>query len=310
MHWPLIIAILLGCVGLSTELESAEEVMALRMIIVQDKHEAQQIHQQLLQGASFSALAGTKSIGPERRAWGYSGIVRLADVQSDLQAVLRKLQPGQISKVLELGHHFAIVKVISPKIEQHYAAADRALSEGKAEQAVQELQAALRLEPDNVQTHIKLGMLYDSRRNYADAISYLEKAQSYAPDSAQIAIMRGAVYSRAAFASQDQTYGQKALQAYEDVLKLDERFAPAVHFGQGKVYLLVLHQPEKALVYLEKAVAMTPDVPQVYGLLIQACYDTQRYQKAWQYLRMAQSLGIEFPKLRDALHKADKAKQR
>jgi tetratricopeptide (TPR) repeat protein len=310
MHRLLIIVMLLSGVVLSTGLESAEEIRALRMIIVQDEQEAQQIHLQLRKGASFSALAGTKSIGPERQTWGYSGIVRLTDVQPDLQAVLRKLKLGQISKVLKLGHNFAIVKVISPKIEQHYAAADRAASEGKAEQAVRELEAALRLEKDNVQTHIKLGMLYDSKKNYADAIAHLEKAQSYAPESTQVGIIRGAVYSRVALESKNQTYGRKALQAYEDVLKLDERFAPAVHFGKGKVYLLALQQPEQAIVHLEKAVEVTPDVPQVYGLLIQAYYDTQRYQKAWQYLRMAQGLGIEFPKLREALHKAEKAKQR
>jgi pentatricopeptide repeat protein len=44
-------------------------------------------------------------------------------------------------------------------------------------------------------------------------------------------------------------------------------------------------------------------VPEVYGMLIQAYYDTQRYQQAWEYLRHAQSLGFEFPQLLTALQK-------
>ena len=91
----------------------AQETKALRMIVTRDKQEAQQMHQQLQQGASFSALAGAKSIGAERRAWGYSGLVRLTEVQPELRPVLQKLRPGEISEVLELGKRFVIVKVIS-----------------------------------------------------------------------------------------------------------------------------------------------------------------------------------------------------
>ena len=104
---------------------AAQEAKALRMIIVGDKQEAQQIHQQLRQGASFSAMAASKSIGPERNAWGYSGVVRLPEVQPALRPALQTLQPGQISEVLEVSKRFVIVKVISPQIERHYATAER-----------------------------------------------------------------------------------------------------------------------------------------------------------------------------------------
>ena len=62
--------------------------------------------------------------------------------------------------------------------------------------------------------------------------------------------------------------------------------------------------------YLKKAVKTTPRVPTVYGMLIQAYYDTKRYQQAWEQLRFAQSLGYEFPKLLDALHKVKETSQR
>lgn len=291
---------------LGSELGHAQETKALRMIIVRSKQEAQQIHQQLQQGASFSALAGAKSIGPERRVWGYSGIVRINEVQAELRPTLQKLRPGEISEVLEIRKRFTIVKVISPEIERHFEAADRALKEKKFPQAIQALKAALALEQDNIQTYLTLGVAYDLAAQYEEAVAALEKAQSYAPQEPQIIVMLGAAHTRLAIEKKNRPHAQQAIQIYEQLLKLDNRFAPAVHFGLGKVYLVALQQPEVALTHLEQAVKITPRTPELYRLLIQAYYDTQRYQQALQQLRFAQSLGYDFPDLREALAKVKK----
>ena len=291
---------------LGSELGHAQETKALRMIIVRSKQEAQQIHQQLQQGASFSALAGAKSIGPERRVWGYSGIVRINEVQAELRPTLQKLRPGEISEVLEIRKRFTIVKVISPEIERHFEAADRALKEKKFPRAIQALKAALALEQDNIQTYLKLGVAYDLAAQYEEAVAALEKAQSYAPQEPQIIVMLGAAHTRLAIEKKNRPHAQQAIQIYEQLLKLDNRFAPAVHFGLGKVYLVALQQPEVALTHLEQAVKITPRTPELYRLLIQAYYDTQRYQQALQQLRFAQSLGYDFPDLREALAKVKK----
>lgn len=310
MSCVLTVVMVIVCHLLSVSLGHAQERKALRTIVVQDKQEAQAILQQLRQGASFSALAGMKSLGPERTTWGYSGIVRLDEVQPELRPVLQQLKNGQISDVVAFGQGFMLVKVISPEIERRFEAADYAMREGKTAQAVQELKAALSLEEDNVQAHLKLGLTYDRAGQYEEAIPSLEKAQQYAPGAAQIAILRGAVYTRAATERKNRVYAQKAVQAYEQTLQLDGQLAPSVHFGLGKVYLLALEQPETALAHLEKAAALTPRVPEVYRLLIQTYYDTRRYEQAWKYLRFAQGLGYEFPDLRDALHQAAPQSQR
>lgn len=296
------IAIMIGLLlGMGVEVSAQEK--ALRMIIVRDRQEAQDIRQKLLQGASFSALARLQSIGPERQQWGYSGIVKLDDVQAELRPVLQRLQPGQTSEVLALGRRYAIVKVISPEIPRLFEAAKDALLQGKAAQALESLRAALRLEPDNVQTYLSLGLAYEHDAQYEEALKHLDKAQRLAPKEVQIAIMRGALAANVAIKQQDQSYAKKAIIAYQQALQLDERLAPAINFGLGKVYLVALKQPDKAVSYLEKAVEASPSVPEVYGMLIQAYYETQRYQQAWARLRYAQSLGFEFPNLLAALHK-------
>ena len=291
---------------LCSEWVHAQQTKALRMIVVQDKQEAQQIHQQLQQGASFSGLAGAKSIGAERRVWGYIGLVRTNEVQAELRPVVQKLRPGEISDVLAVGKRFVIVKAIATEIQRHFEVADRALKEGKFPPAIQALQAALALEKDNIQVYLKLGYAYDRAAQYEASIAALEKAQSYAPQDAQTAIMLGAAHTHLAIDKKNRTHAQEAVKYYEQALKLNERFAPAVHFGLGKVYLVALQQPEVALKHLEQAVKITPRTPELYRLLVQAYYDTQQYQQAIQHLRLAQGMGYDFPDLREALAKVKK----
>ena len=305
-----------GMVGLvvlslcATGLAAAQDARALRLIVVADRQTAQNILQQLQQGASFSALAHAKSVGREASQWGYGGMVRLNEVQPTLRAALLKLQEGQVSDVLELGNQFVIVKVISPKIAQHFEAADRAEDENKLPQAILELQAALRLEADNVQAYIRLGLLQQSAKQFDEAIRTLEKAQQYAPQDAQVLLFAASAYTHAAVEGKHTAQAEKALQAFQRVLQLDGRYAPSVHFGMGKIYLLALQQPETALGYLEKAAATPTSVADVHRLLIQAYYDTRRYEQAWQSLRRAQDLGFDFPELLAALQKVKQSSQR
>jgi len=286
-----------------TGLAAAQDERAIRLIIVADRQTAQSILQQLRQGASFSALARARSIGAEASQWGYGGLVRLHEVQPGLRTALLKLPEGQVSDVLELGTQFVMVKVISPKIAQHFQAADRAESDNRLPQAIQEVQAALRLEEDNVPAYIRLGLLQQSTKQFDEAIRSLEKARQYAPQEVQVGLLLASAYTHAAVEGNQADQTEKALQEFQRALQLDARYAPAVHFGLGKLYLLALQQPETALGHLEKAAAATTNVAEVHRLLIQAYYDTRRYEQAWQSLRRAQDLGFDFPQLLAALQK-------
>ena len=292
------------------ELAAALDERAIRLISVADRQTAQDILRQLQGGASFSALAHAKSLGPEAIQWGYGGMVRLHEVQPALRAALLKLKEGQVSDVLELGDQFVIVKVISPKIAQHLDASERAEQEDKLPQAIQELQAALRLEADNVPAYIKLGLLQQSAKQFDEAIRTMEKAQQYAPQEAQMVLLVASAYTHAAVEGKQVAQAEKALQALQRVLQLDERYAPSVHFGMGKIYLLALQQPDTALGHLTKAAEVPTSVAEVHRLLIQAYYDTRRYEQAWQSLRRAQDLGFDFPELLAALQKVKQHSQR
>ena len=95
--------------------QTAQDERAVRRIVVADRQTAQEILQQLQQGASFSALAGTRSVGSEFSQWGYSGTVRPHEVQPVMRTALLTLQEGQISDVLEVEGQFVILKISRPK---------------------------------------------------------------------------------------------------------------------------------------------------------------------------------------------------
>ena len=288
----------------------AQDERAIRRIVVADRQTAEDMRQQVRQGASFSALARAKSQGAEYSQWGYGGIIHLNEVQSAMRAALQKLKEGQVSDVLQFGGQFLLIKVISPKIPRHFEAAERAERSGQLPQAIQEVQAALRLEDDNVQAYIKLGLLQQGTKQFDEAIRALEKARQYAPQEAQIVLLLATAMMHAAIEGRNAAQADKALATFQQALQLDGRYTPSADFGMGKLYLLVLRQPEKALGYLEKAAEATANVADAHRLLIQAYFETKRYEQAWQSMRRAQELGFDFPDLLAALHKAKQQSQR
>lgn len=305
--WHIIVCMLFGMVSLvHPSADAASQERVFRLIVVKKRADAQEIHQQLKQGASFSAMAYKRSIGPERDQGGYSGVINLDDMQEELRPVLRRLKPGGISDVLNVGTRYLVIKAISPRIPKYYAEAAQALRGKKVPQAIKALRAALALEKDSIQTLMTLGIAYGKAGQYKQAFTHLEKAHQYIPESARLTMLRGALYADAAIQQRKSSYAKRALKVYREALQRHERLAPAVHFGMGKVYFMALKQPEKAIPHLERAVAATPKFRKAYGMLIEAHYDTKRYEQAWKYLRIAQGMGYRFPKLLAALHKVKK----
>lgn len=298
------VLIILSLLGLARSVGAAPEEKALRMIVVKDQQTALEVQKQLQQGASFSALARAKSTGPEYRNWGYSGVVRLDSVQPVLRTALQKLKDGQVSEVLEIEKQYLLVKVLPSKLAQHLDAAERAQRAEQWQQAISELQAVIRLEEDNVQAHIRLGMLQQNVKQYGEAIRALEYAQKYAPQEAQVILLLATAYTHAAIDGKNVAQAEKAVQLYQRALQMEERLAPSIHFGLGKISLLVLRQPDNAVKHLEKAVEANSRVADVHRLLIQAYYELQNYDQARQRLRAAQDLGYSFPELQTALQKA------
>ena len=305
--YPVVVTLLCLLTLLATATTATAKEMALRMIVVRQVDEAKAIRKQLRQGASFCNLAKTKSIVPSRRQWGLSGVVDLKDVQSQLQPILRKMKSGQISDVTALGRNYAIIKVLSPKVPRLLGLAKRQMQEGQIKPAIQSARQLLKIEKDNVPARMLLGVALSESKAYEDSIKALKQAQTYAPTEAQIVMLMGTVYSKAALETKKRAYGSRAIETFQQAMKLNERFVPAAHLGLGQLYLNALKQPKKAISHLKKAADQTPQIPSTHQLLIQAYITTKSYPKAWQQMRVAQSHGFRFPKLLAQLHKIKKS---
>jgi tetratricopeptide (TPR) repeat protein len=283
-------------------LEAVEQSVGLRMIIVRDHDEARELLKQLRRGASFSALARAKSIGPPRQQWGMLGLVRPSDVAEPMRSAIKELKVGQISDVLSVADNYAIIKPIAPEIPHLLGQAEEALRNNKPADAIKAVQRSLRYEPDNVQAFMLLGLAYGAAEQFDEALEAVDQAESYAPDDSKIAMLRATLYGSAAIKSKKKSLGRKAIKVYERVLDLDKRYDTVAQMSMGNIYVTVFKQPEKAVAHLQKAAAGNPDVALAHKMLIQAYYDLKQYPQAWKQLRVAQGRGFEFPELLEQLH--------
>ena len=306
MIHPAVIVLLCLFTLCSTLTATAKEV-ALRMIVVRQIDEAKAIHQQLRQGASFNHLAKTKSIASSRKQWGFSGVVELDDVQSQLQAILRKMKPGQISDVTALGQNYAIIKVLSPQVSRLLDTMKQQLNDHQIQPAIKSARQILALENDNIQTHILLSVALSESKAYDGSIQTLKQARAYAPTEGQLVMLLGSVYTKAAFDTKKKAYSASAIEAFQQAMKLDENFAPAAHLGLGHLYLNFLKQPDKAISHLKTTTEQAPQIPGAHQYLIQAYIETKNYSQAWRQMRKAQGQGYNFPDLLAQLHKLKKS---
>ena len=305
--YPVVVTLLCLLILLSTIPSAMAQEIALRMIVVRRVDEAKAIREQLRQGASFSTLAKTKSIAPSRKQWGFSGVVNLNDVENQLQAMLRKMQPGQISDVTTLGQHYAIIKVLSPQVSQLQESAKQQMNNGQIQPAINAIRRLLKLENDNVPAHMLLGVALSESKAYEESIKVLKQARVYAPTEGQISMLLATVYTKAAFETKQRTYSMNAIDAFQQAMKLDEGFVPAANLGLGHIYLNLLKQPQKAIPHLKTATEQAPQIPRGYQYLIQAYIETKNYPQAWQQMRQAQSRGFSFPELLAQLHEIKKS---
>ena len=305
--YPVVVTLLCLLILLSTVPAAMAQEIALRMIVVRRVDEAKAIREQLRQGASFSSLAKTKSIAPSRKQWGFSGVVNLNDVENQLQAMLRKMQPGQISDVTTLGQHYAIIKVLSPQVSQLQESAKQQMNNGQIQPAINAIRRLLKLENDNVPAHMLLGVALSESKAYEESIKVLKQARVYAPTEGQISMLLATVYTKAAFETKQRTYSMNAIDAFQQAMKLDEGFVPAANLGLGHIYLNLLKQPQKAIPHLKTATEQAPQIPRGYQYLIQAYIETKNYPQAWQQMRQAQSRGFSFPELLAQLHEIKKS---
>jgi len=88
--------------------------LSLRIIVVSEATQAQQILERLNRGEDFAVLAKEKSTDATADSGGYMGTLDPSLLRSELKEALAGVVPGQISKIAHIPEGYAILKVLSP----------------------------------------------------------------------------------------------------------------------------------------------------------------------------------------------------
>src|SRR5437899_5025686 len=147
----------------------------------------------------------------------------------------------------------------------YFSRREQALAEGASLKAIE-------LEPNLVDAYVQLGSLYGGSSRYDEALAKLNESLKVNPRNLSAHMLVGVVY---------ESKGDivKAQQAYEKVLTLNPRFAPAAN---NLAYLYSEHggDKEKALELAQRAKELAPEDPYISDTLGWLLYKRAVYQRA------------------------------
>jgi tetratricopeptide (TPR) repeat protein len=159
--------------------QSPEDQIGLRLIAVRTEAEAASLRNRIQSGQSFEEIAKAHSIDPSSKDGGYVGLIRLADLNDDLQRAVKGLTPGQISPVTSIGREFLILQRLTldeVSWTGSYNAGLEAFQNQTYEEAAQKFLQALpyaeKLKPVDARLEDNLHGLaeaYRLQKKYADA---------------------------------------------------------------------------------------------------------------------------------------------
>ncbi|HSH04863.1 MAG TPA: tetratricopeptide repeat protein [Anaerolineae bacterium] len=130
------------------------------------------------------------------------------------------------------------------------------LQQGKYQDALQFLQKAYDLRPDDIDASLNLSGAYILNKKFSKAVPLLEALSEQLPDNAMIWTNLGAAYLGNPVLS-DEPMQDRAIAAFEQALALDSE-APSVAYNIGLIYYLYKKDKVAAKPWFERAVASYP----------------------------------------------------
>jgi tetratricopeptide (TPR) repeat protein len=142
---------------------------------------------------------------------------------------------------------------------------------GRYEEAMLQINEALRLDPGYIEAHNNLAVIYYNLARYKDAITELKEGLRLNPDDSQTLCNLGIVYARLRRSKEAVTQVQKAL-------KLDPGNAPA-HNILANIYADQKKNHE-AITEYQKALTINPDFSLAHNNLGYLYFESQRHEDA------------------------------
>jgi tetratricopeptide (TPR) repeat protein len=183
-----------------------QENAAIRILAVRTEVEARAAVADLNAGVPFERLVRDRSIGSEKDRGGYLGRVSPDSLSPAARAALAKTPPGQVSPIFPTEDGFAVIQVLTSQEEQELEARIRQEPEarellrrgtelgqaGDLEAAEAALRRATELNPDLVDAHYNLAIVYRRRRQLDAAIAAMNRVVRLRPEDFDAHLRLGA----------------------------------------------------------------------------------------------------------------------
>lgn len=225
----------------------------LRMLMVAGKSEADEMHRQLVQGASFFELARRHSIDPSAASGGFAGEMWIANMDGALAGAAARLAPGQISDVVASGGNYVILQRMPRDFRAQAIALEEAGSALKDKRqfdlAIAKYQQALQLNPYFLRALVFLGVSFGEKGEKERAAAALEQAALLFPKDPSAHYNLGIAYG---------ALGRNAeeIAEYRKALDLEPSLVPA-WMNLGAAFLSA-SRPDQAADIYHQGLQMNP----------------------------------------------------
>jgi tetratricopeptide (TPR) repeat protein len=171
-----------------------------------------------------------------------------------------------------------IIIFVNFVIVDYTKAGQYAYLEGNYRKAVEDLNKAIRHNPDDADLYFYLGNSYLGLRNYDKALESFQLASNLSPINSQYVFMLGKVYFKLNQYSLALDYFKKALDLNPTMVK--------VYYDMGKIYMLQ-NKNDEALIYFNKAIELGERNSDVYSDLARTYRLTGNDEKALESISKA-----------------------
>jgi tetratricopeptide (TPR) repeat protein len=160
-------------------------------------------------------------------------------------------------------------------------------SSGRTDDAIAELNSALADNPNDADALYQLARVHQNA-----SLQAIERLKAIDPDSFQLHALMGEFYA------EEKRYPE-AIEQYRSALKKNSG-AAGIHFSIGVAYW-VLHDPDKAEPEFKDALKENPEDPMTNLYLGDIAVQDQRFDEAFNYLKVAQKAQLDVPQMHTLL---------
>ena len=191
----------------------------------------------------------------------------------------------------------ALVRPYANRDDAHFYLGLIADASGRKQEAFDQYQAALKVDPNSARTYNKLGLMFADAGKPDAALAYLQKSVQLDPMNPVARLNLGIALM------QRENYAQ-GLKELAEVLRLDPHDA-AAHFCMGFGYLYS-NRPDQAAAKFRDGLRYKPEDPEAHFGLGSALSMQRKRDDAVAELRQALRLRPNYPEAQDLLQRLDR----